>query len=475
MRGRVGGPLSSEKTAQPLRPHTTKHATHVHTCHATFECRSLHLELNIPPLHFETMTLQLMMHTTSQTPSAHAQIVVFIVFVFYNENQKKKMGRPKRSMASLEEGQTAVCVLVNCASGAFLSCASAPFDRVDLFPKNDGSGRQMWLMHDLDDGSSCTIKVFGGRGNDTRLYLSASEHGAAVSLVAADSHSGLQMFFVDDLHGDGSECLVRVAGGREVGKGCVLSRIGDKEVGLTDRCLGPDQKWRVMRVAEADLPKAAPPHAGPEHHPPPTAPEGTPALVSDVVSLDDIEAAVHNVQPVLHNIYTRWEGPDGRTYLVNRKDDQRVLDLLVALNKFGVGLTEHARSKHGDHDRFVRRLSHMFETSISHIGDLSPEQWAAGICWCGSDPRVWIGMLLAPTDAWSWSVYYFCHEIAHALGSWSHGPTFYESFRWCLRTAYDAGLWDPNLGMAWAWSQRQVHTAVSTPMPTKITKPFSTR
>ena len=356
-------------------------------------------------------------------------------------------------MAQLTEGGSAVCVLVNKGNGGYLSCASPPFQLVDTFAKNDGSGRQMWLLQDLPDGDFCTIKVYAGRGTDSCTYLTVPDKGRSAHLAILSDTYQQQTWYLDDISDDGSEIIIRLATTRAPGDGTILSRDPNASNGwgvkLVDRVQGPDQKWSVMRVPEADLPKDCGPY--PPTHPVPAPVEASP-VKHDLVTLQAIKERVHDQQVQLRGKYTTWQGPDGKEYLLHRKDDQRVLDLVVRINDLGAKLTAHARKAHGPQDRFVRRLSHIFETNVSHVGDLDPSVWAAGICWNGNENVAWIGMKFDPNDSWCWTVYYFMHELSHCLGSWSHGEQFYASFRWCLRSSANAGLWKyDELNMCWQW------------------------
>lgn len=353
---------------------------------------------------------------------------------------------------ALAEGASAVCLLINKGNGRYLSCASAPFKLVDLCAGQDGSGRQMWLLQDQPDGDFCTIRVYDGRGSDSCTYLTVGE-AAGVELAILSDTLDRQTWYLDDILGDGTEIVVRLATARVPGEGCVLSRdplaAGGNGVTLVPRVHGDDQKWAVFRVPERNFPKECtlyPPVL------PVPAPNAPPPPWTDDVTIQAIKQRVHDRQAQLRGRYTVWDGPDGRKYLVWRKEDRRVLDVLVRLNGVGAALTAAARANHGADHQFVRRLGQLFETDVSHVGDLNPSVWAAGICWNGSENVAWIGLKLEPADSWCWTVYYFLHEVSHCLGSWSHGDRFYASFRWCLRTAAAAGLWNySDLNMLWQW------------------------
>lgn len=350
------------------------------------------------------------------------------------------------------EGESSICVLINHGNNGYLSCATPPFDKVDLTATDDGSGRQLWVLED-QPGGGCTIKTYAGRNEDSGTYLSVNTKGGDIGLHITNDGSGRQMWWLDDVEGNGKEIVVRVSWGRERGQGSVLSReAGGKDVTLVDRVRGPDQVWSVLRVPEEDLPRESYPMPRTHPVPVPVPPHLSPPTRCDKVTIQNIVECVHNLQAKLRGKYGEWLGPDGKTYLVHRRNDARVLGALVDLNKFGQQLTAGARHAHGASNAFVRRLSQLFDTQVSHVGDLPISEWAAGITWNGSDHVAWIGMRLDAHDSWCWSVYYFCHELAHCLGSWSHGRHFYEAFRWCLRTAAAADLWNyHDLNMAWQW------------------------
>jgi len=83
---------------------------------------------------------------------------------------------------------------------SFLS-ASDDGSKVDLWPTDDGSGRQRWIQRPGPGGHWCNILISGGMKND-RKYLSVNSDGTKVDLFTRDNGSGRQRWVVEKMTGD---------------------------------------------------------------------------------------------------------------------------------------------------------------------------------------------------------------------------------------------------------------------------------
>jgi outer membrane protein assembly factor BamB len=74
----------------------------------------------------------------------------------------------------------------------YLSCTSDG-NTVDLYTRDDGSGRQRWQIEPIDSNipQYARIKVYGGMSNPNR-YLSSAADGSKLTLVSADTGTGLE-------------------------------------------------------------------------------------------------------------------------------------------------------------------------------------------------------------------------------------------------------------------------------------------
>ena len=75
---------------------------------------------------------------------------------------------------------------------SYLSCTAEGM--VDLYDKDDGSGRQQWVLNHLGN-SKYNIKIAGGT-NTGETYLSTTDHGR-VDLFSHDDNSGRQKWIID--------------------------------------------------------------------------------------------------------------------------------------------------------------------------------------------------------------------------------------------------------------------------------------
>ena len=65
---------------------------------------------------------------------------------------------------------------------------------VDLYDKDDGSGRQQWVLHHLGN-SQYNIEIAGGT-NPGKTYLGATRDGTEVKLYSDDDNSGRQKWII---------------------------------------------------------------------------------------------------------------------------------------------------------------------------------------------------------------------------------------------------------------------------------------
>lgn len=118
-----------------------------------------------------------------------------------------------------------------------LSCSDCGDDYVDLFERDDGSGRQRWLVSDVAGSpGEYTLLGFGGRDGcvdesgvqGSCWFLSAFERGAEVNMWHEDDASGRQRWVFKQT-GD-SQYQIRVAGGKADDK--VYLGVGDDGVSV---------------------------------------------------------------------------------------------------------------------------------------------------------------------------------------------------------------------------------------------------
>lgn len=82
----------------------------------------------------------------------------------------------------------------------YLSCTSDG-TKVDLYNQDDGSGRQRWVLIPVLDSPTCStflIRVLEGVSSNLR-YLSCTADGAKVDLYSQDDGSGRQRWMVQSV------------------------------------------------------------------------------------------------------------------------------------------------------------------------------------------------------------------------------------------------------------------------------------
>lgn len=129
---------------------------------------------------------------------------------------------------SLDRGLVSVPLVlrpVAAAGKGYLSCADCTSDVVDVWHVDDGSGRQRWIMYEVPQApGEYNIMVYAGRACDAGCwYLSAHEDGRTVNMWPVDDGSGRQRWVFRQM-GD-SRYQIRLAGGKADDK--VFLGIGD--------------------------------------------------------------------------------------------------------------------------------------------------------------------------------------------------------------------------------------------------------
>lgn len=82
----------------------------------------------------------------------------------------------------------------------YLSCTKDG-SKVDLYDKDDNSGRQKWVLEPVPNSPTCNtfyIKNLSGVSSD-RIYLSCAKDGSKVDLYNKDDNSGRQRWQVQDV------------------------------------------------------------------------------------------------------------------------------------------------------------------------------------------------------------------------------------------------------------------------------------
>ncbi|MGE5342951.1 MAG: RICIN domain-containing protein [Candidatus Omnitrophota bacterium] len=82
----------------------------------------------------------------------------------------------------------------------YLSCTSDG-TKVDLWSVDDGSGRQRWVVTPVKNSPTCNtylIKIFGGVST-ARKYLSCTPDGIIVDLWTLDDNSGRQRWQLQEI------------------------------------------------------------------------------------------------------------------------------------------------------------------------------------------------------------------------------------------------------------------------------------
>eukprot|EP00274_Cyanoptyche_gloeocystis_P006075 CAMPEP_0196666520 /NCGR_PEP_ID=MMETSP1086-20130531/64558_1 /TAXON_ID=77921 /ORGANISM="Cyanoptyche gloeocystis , Strain SAG4.97" /LENGTH=1132 /DNA_ID=CAMNT_0042003719 /DNA_START=144 /DNA_END=3542 /DNA_ORIENTATION=- len=97
-----------------------------------------------------------------------------------------------------------------------LLSVTASGDLVDLFPTDDASGRQRWMIHKVVGGQGYNIIVSDGTPANRR-YLSCTEDGSKVDLWKVDDASGRQRWRIFDFPGT-NYCYILVVDGVSNGK-----------------------------------------------------------------------------------------------------------------------------------------------------------------------------------------------------------------------------------------------------------------
>jgi len=105
-------------------------------------------------------------------------------------NKDDDSGRQKWRFIEVFKGVYNIEVFSGVNKRKYLSCT---FDgKVDLWLEDDGSGRQRWKLVPQRNGSF-HIKVLGGT-NRGKKYLSCTQDGRVVELYHSDDHSGRQQW-----------------------------------------------------------------------------------------------------------------------------------------------------------------------------------------------------------------------------------------------------------------------------------------
>lgn len=170
----------------------------------------------------------------------------------------------KRSLAgaSLDTGMLGVPVVwTSVAAGGLLSSSTCEAGRdVDLWPQDDDSGRQRWLLAEAGaERGEYNVMVYGGRDCEGGCWYlgAAGRKGGRVRLWDADDGSGLQRWTFSQV-GD-SRYVVALAGGKADDK-VFLGADEDGRVRLMASRRGDAARWdaQVVPFCEADDPPPPP-------------------------------------------------------------------------------------------------------------------------------------------------------------------------------------------------------------------------
>lgn len=126
----------------------------------------------------------------------------------------------------------------------YLSCCAN--GKVDLYTKDDGSGRQLWKLEPSDDMSYYHITVHGGTDSGKK-YLSCTA-GGLVDLYSRDDGSGRQQWLLEEVKGAVANTYhIKPRAGTNSDKKFLSCR-ADGLVDLYDKDDGScRQRWRVER------------------------------------------------------------------------------------------------------------------------------------------------------------------------------------------------------------------------------------
>jgi len=137
-------------------------------------------------------------------------------------------------------------------------------DYLDLFAKDDGSGRQRWVIETPPQhwftgnrkAAYVHIRVSGGTP-PKRLYLSATSDGEVVDLFAKDDGEGRQRWFIEQE--PGGYVHIRISGGTPEDRRLLgVNSIGSG-VELTDKDDGSGrQRWIIDTLQPPTTPPPAP-------------------------------------------------------------------------------------------------------------------------------------------------------------------------------------------------------------------------
>ena len=137
-----------------------------------------------------------------------------------------------------------------------LSCSDCGGNVVDIWPADDGSGRQRWVLVDTDAPGEYNIVVYGGRECEasTCWYVGAAAEGKAVGLYPGDDGSGRQRWSFRQV-GDATYA-VRLAGGKKDDK-VYLGIDEDTRVRLYAKVNGRPSMWNISPIpfCDADIPE----------------------------------------------------------------------------------------------------------------------------------------------------------------------------------------------------------------------------
>lgn len=137
--------------------------------------------------------------------------------------------------------------IVNVSSGKFLSVQASPGTNVDAFAKDDGSGRQRWIVRDSGDGDGSVFIISAENSRGWYLSSQKDDVGNNVDLYF-EVDSSRQKWFVEKAYGT-SGSTIRVKGDRAIG--FLSFREWDSGVDLWKE-VGPEgrQTWKMIEVKE---------------------------------------------------------------------------------------------------------------------------------------------------------------------------------------------------------------------------------
>lgn len=130
----------------------------------------------------------------------------------------------------------------------FLSCSPEPGREVNLWPQNDGSGRQVWTLTHVNDPTTYTVQPAGGRDVSTS-YMSVNAASFLIDLFVSDDGSGRQRFKFEEV-GDPKDrkFMISVPWGMGDAARTVLTGRLDGTLVLEKRRGIPRQIWKVLNV-----------------------------------------------------------------------------------------------------------------------------------------------------------------------------------------------------------------------------------